>query len=63
MTRTIEMTMRVNGAERTIAVEPRTTLVEALREACHLAGTRSGCDEGCVGHARSSSTGRRCGRV
>jgi carbon-monoxide dehydrogenase small subunit len=43
------MTMEVNGRARTIVVEPRTTLVEALREECHLTGTRTGCDEGVCG--------------
>lgn len=43
------MTMEVNGEDRTIVVEPRTTLVEALREACHLTGTRVGCEEGVCG--------------
>lgn len=49
MTRKIQMTMEVNGRSRTIVVEPRTTLVDALREECHLTGTRAGCDEGVCG--------------
>lgn len=49
MSQKIQMTMEVNGRPRTIVVEPRTTLVEALREECHLTGTRAGCDEGVCG--------------
>lgn len=45
----IEMTMEVNGAVRTLVVEPRTTLVDALREDLGLVGTRHGCDEGVCG--------------
>lgn len=49
VTRKIQMTMEVNGAQRTIVVEPRATLVDALRDECHLTGTRTGCDEGVCG--------------
>lgn len=48
MTR-IQMTMEVNGVDRTIVVEARTTLADALREECGLTGTKIGCDEGVCG--------------
>ncbi|MEM8551744.1 MAG: 4-hydroxybenzoyl-CoA reductase subunit gamma [Pseudomonadota bacterium] len=37
--RKIRMSFEVNGEALTIVVEPRTTLADALREACGLAGT------------------------
>jgi aerobic-type carbon monoxide dehydrogenase small subunit (CoxS/CutS family) len=38
--------LRVNGATRTVAVEPRTTLAEALRGPLAMTGTKIGCDRG-----------------
>jgi len=40
----IEVSLLVNGVPRTHAVEPRTLLVEFLREHCGLTGTHVGCD-------------------
>jgi xanthine dehydrogenase YagT iron-sulfur-binding subunit len=39
----------VNGARRSLAVEPRTTLLDALREQLRLTGTKKGCDQGQCG--------------
>jgi carbon-monoxide dehydrogenase small subunit len=39
-----DITMRVNGAERTASVEPRTLLVQFLRDRCGLTGTHVGCE-------------------
>jgi len=36
----------VNGEARTIVVEPRMTLLDALREELGLTGTKKGCDRG-----------------
>src|SRR5579875_3916778 len=40
----VPVTLRVNGVERQIAVEPRRLLVHALREDLGLTGTHVGCD-------------------
>jgi len=40
------ITLRVNGATRTVAVEPRATLAEVLRGPLDLTGTKIGCDRG-----------------
>jgi xanthine dehydrogenase YagT iron-sulfur-binding subunit len=40
------ITLTVNGVERTLAVEPRTTLAEALRGPLGLTGTKIACDRG-----------------
>jgi xanthine dehydrogenase YagT iron-sulfur-binding subunit len=42
----VSITLRVNGAARTLAVEPRTTLAEALRGPLGLTGTKIACDRG-----------------
>jgi xanthine dehydrogenase YagT iron-sulfur-binding subunit len=38
--------LRVNGVDRTLSVEPRVTLVEALRDHLALTGTKVPCDRG-----------------
>ena len=40
------LALRVNGRVRSLSVEPRTTLLEALREHLGLAGTKPGCERG-----------------
>ena len=40
----MEITFNVNGAERTIDVEPRQLLVHVIREEFELTGTHIGCD-------------------
>jgi carbon-monoxide dehydrogenase small subunit len=39
-----EVTLTVNGSRRTLALEPRTLLVHALRDGLGLTGTHIGCD-------------------
>ena len=39
----------MNGEERPIPVEPRRTLVDALRDDCGLTGTHLGCEHGVCG--------------
>ena len=45
--RTIELT--INAKTRTVSVEPRTTLVEALRDTLGMTGTKIGCNQGQCG--------------
>ena len=51
--------LTINGKRRTIAVEPRTTLLEALRETLALTGTKKGCDRGECGACTVHVDGRR----
>jgi carbon-monoxide dehydrogenase small subunit len=45
---TLPVELNVNGALRTVTIEPRTLLVHALREHLGLTGTKIGCDtSGC----------------
>jgi carbon-monoxide dehydrogenase small subunit len=45
----IEVAFTVNGQARTVSVEPRRTLGDALREDCGLTGTHLGCEHGICG--------------
>ncbi len=44
-----EVTLHVNGEARKVKVDPRTTLLDALRERLALPGTKKGCDMGQCG--------------
>jgi aerobic carbon-monoxide dehydrogenase small subunit len=45
----IRISLDVNGSEYTVAIEPRRTLVDVLRDDCHLTGTHIGCEHGVCG--------------
>jgi xanthine dehydrogenase YagT iron-sulfur-binding subunit len=49
----------VNGRDCAVMVEPRTTLLDALREALSLTGTKKGCDRGECGACTVHVDGRR----
>jgi xanthine dehydrogenase YagT iron-sulfur-binding subunit len=42
-------TVKVNGQRYALAVDPRVTLLDALRETLRLTGTKKGCDQGQCG--------------
>ncbi|WP_419814147.1 aldehyde dehydrogenase iron-sulfur subunit PaoA [Glacieibacterium sp.] len=46
---TMPVRFTVNGERRALALDPRTTLLDALREHLHLNGTKKGCDHGQCG--------------
>jgi xanthine dehydrogenase YagT iron-sulfur-binding subunit len=59
MTQTIPLTLDINGTPHALAVEPRVTLLDALREQLHLTGTKKGCDQGQCGACTVLVDGRR----
>jgi aerobic carbon-monoxide dehydrogenase small subunit len=44
-----DITLRVNGSQRTASAEPRTTLADFLRDHLDLTGTHLGCEHGVCG--------------
>jgi len=48
-TNTSEIQISVNGRVRRLVLDPRTSLLDALREHLHLTGTKKGCDHGQCG--------------
>ena len=55
----VAVNLTVNGQPRTIAVEPRMTLLDALREELALTGTKKACDRGECGACTLHVGGRR----
>jgi xanthine dehydrogenase YagT iron-sulfur-binding subunit len=55
----VPITLSVNGKSFQIAVDPRTSLLDALRETLSLTGTKKGCDHGQCGACTVHVNGRR----
>ena len=56
---TMPVTLRVNGVDRRLQLDPRTTLLDALRENLDMPGTKKGCDHGQCGACTVHVNGRR----
>jgi len=55
----IPVSLRVNGKQLDLQVDPRTTLLDCLRETISLTGTKKGCDHGQCGACTVHVNGRR----
>ena len=53
------ITLNINGQDRAVTVEPRVTLLDALRERLLLIGTKKGCDHGQCGACTVHINGER----
>ena len=55
----VPVTLRVNGQDHRLMIEPRVTLLDCLRENLQLSGTKKGCDHGQCGACTVHVNGRR----
>jgi xanthine dehydrogenase YagT iron-sulfur-binding subunit len=55
----VPVTLRINGTDRQLRLDPRTTLLDCLRETVGLTGTKKGCDHGQCGACTVHVNGRR----
>src|SRR6266700_6500429 len=55
----LDIVLRVNGTEHRLRLDPRTTLLDALREHLHLAGSKKGCGLGQCGACTVLMDGKR----
>src|SRR5690349_12511071 len=55
----IPITLRINGKDHRLRVDPRTTLLDCIRETVALTGTKKGCDHGQCGACTVHVNGRR----
>jgi xanthine dehydrogenase YagT iron-sulfur-binding subunit len=55
----IPVTLTVNGKKHDLRIDPRTTLLDCLREHLHLTGSKKGCDHGQCGACTVHINGRR----
>ncbi len=56
---TVSVKLKINGKEQNLQVEPRVTLLDALREYIGLTGTKKGCEHGQCGACTVLVNGRR----
>ncbi len=49
MTELVDVTLTVNGRSYALRLEPRRTLLDAIRDECGLTGTHMGCEHGVCG--------------
>ncbi|MBV9127016.1 MAG: 2Fe-2S iron-sulfur cluster binding domain-containing protein [Verrucomicrobia bacterium] len=55
----VDVTLTINGAKQTLKLDPRVSLLDALRERLNLTGSKKGCDHGQCGACTVLVNGRR----
>jgi xanthine dehydrogenase YagT iron-sulfur-binding subunit len=55
----VNVLLRVNGTDHHVMLDPRTSLLDAVRERLHLTGAKKGCDQGQCGACTMIVDGRR----
>lgn len=55
----VRVTLQVNGEAHPLALEPRVSLLDALRERLHLTGSKKGCNQGACGACTVLMNGER----
>src|SRR6478735_10955931 len=55
----VPITLRINGKDHRLRIDPRTTLLDCIRETVALTGTKKGCDHGQCGACTVHVDGRR----
>lgn len=55
----VPVTLKINGKSYNLRLDPRTTLLDCLRENLNLPGTKKGCDHGQCGACTVHVNGRR----
>src|SRR6266498_1789347 len=55
----VPITLRINGKDHELRIDPRTTLLDCIRETVALTGTKKGCDHGQCGACTVHVNGRR----
>jgi xanthine dehydrogenase YagT iron-sulfur-binding subunit len=55
----VAVTFRVNGVDHELRLDPRVTLLDALRDVLGLTGTKKGCDQGACGACTVLLDGKR----
>lgn len=59
MSENLQLQLEINGQPHTMQVDPRVTLLDALREHLTLTGTKKGCDQGQCGACTVLINGKR----
>src|SRR5687768_3537644 len=55
----VPITLRINGKDHNLRIDPRTTLLDCIRETVALTATKKGCDHGQCGACTVHVNGRR----
>jgi xanthine dehydrogenase YagT iron-sulfur-binding subunit len=55
----VPVTLRINGKDHSLRIDPRTTLLDCIRETVTLTGTKKGCDHGQCGACTVHVNGKR----